>query len=343
MPKRTESVLNSRENRGVAHRSSSTSVGPAGPSARLLRLLSLLQRRPSWTGAELADRLGIDVRTVRRDVDRVRSLGYTVESASGPSGGYRLGIGTDMPPLLLDEDEAMAVAVLLGVSAGATLPGVERAALATLARVERLLPRRLQHQVKALRTAALLLVRPSEPVPAAKLAPLAEACAERQLVHFDYVDRSGGRTRRRAEPYRLVSTIQRWYLVAFDLDRHDWRTFRVDRLKNLVVTGHTFAPRCLDDPEQLVRAALNSTPYRYRAEVRVAAPPDELTRRVAPNVGIVEPEGRGSLLRIGADSVAWLASFLIEMELPFEVVAPLELRAELCNLALQLAKSHQSR
>lgn len=319
------------------------SEGAAGTTARLLRLLVLLQRRPTWTGVELADRLRVDVRTVRRDVDRVRSLGYTVESTSGPSGGYRLGIGTDMPPLLLDEDEAMAVAVLLGVSAGAALPGVERAALVTLARVERLLPRRLQHQVKALRTAALLLVRPSEPVPAAELAPLAEACAEHQLVRFDYVARNGQKTTRRAEPYRLVATIQRWYLVAFDLDRQDWRTFRVDRLKNLALTGHTFAPRRLDNPEQLVRAALSSTPYRYRAEVRVAAPPEELSRRVAPNVGIVEPAGRDSLLRIGADNVAWLASFLIEMDLPFEVVAPPDLRAEFHDLAVRLAESHRVR
>lgn len=289
----------------------------------------------------MADRLGVDVRTVRRDVDRVRSLGYAVESTPGPSGGYRLGIGTDMPPLLLDEEEAMAVAVLLGVSAGAALPGVERAALVTLARVERLLPKRLQHQVTALRTAAMLLVRPSEPVPAAELAPLAEACAERQLVRFDYVARSGEPTTRRVEPYRLVSTIQRWYLVAFDLDRQDWRTFRVDRIAKLVVSGHVFAPRRLDDPEQLVRAALNSTPYRYRAEVLVDAPPEELSRRVAPNVGLVEPAGGGSLLRIGADDVAWLASFLIEMDLQFEVVAPPELRTAIRELGVRLSARHK--
>lgn len=322
---------------------SSISDGAVGASARLLRLLVLLQRRPSWTGAELADRLGIDVRTVRRDVDRVRSLGYTVESTSGPSGGYRLSIGTEMPPLLLDEDEAMAVAVLLGVSAGAALPGIERAALATLARVERLLPKRLQHQVRALRTAALLLVRPSEPVPAAELAPLAEACAEHQLVHFDYVARDGRPTTRRAEPYRLVATASRWYLVAFDLDRDDWRTFRVDRLKNLAVTGHIFAPRRLDDPQQLVRSALNSTSYRYRAEVRVDVAPEVLSSRIAPNVGIVEAADRGSLLRIGADDLTWLASYLIEMDLPFEVVAPPELRAQFHDLGLRLAERHDDR
>ncbi|MGH8981812.1 MAG: helix-turn-helix transcriptional regulator [Acidimicrobiales bacterium] len=319
---------------------SSASEGSAATAARLLQLLVLLQRRPAWTGAELADRLGVDVRTVRRDVDRVRGLGYAVESTPGVTGGYRLGIGKDMPPLLLDEDEAMAVAVLLGVSAGAALPGIERAALVTLARVERLLPKRLQHQVTALRKAALLLVGPSEPTPAAQLAPLAEACAERQLVHFDYVARDGQPSTRRAEPYRLVATTQRWYLVAFDLDRQDWRTFRVDRLTHLSLTGHIFVSRRLDDPEQLVRAALASAPYRYRAEVSVEAPAEEVSRRVPPNVGIVEPDGPRALVRIGADTVSWIASFLIDLDLPFEVLAPPDLRAELRDLAERLARAH---
>lgn len=315
--------------------------GTVATSARLLELLVLLQRRPSWTGAELAGRLGVDVRTVRRDVDRVRRLGYTVESTTGVSGGYRLGIGKEMPPLLLDEEEAMAVAVLLGVSAGAALPGIERAALATLARVERLLPRRLQQQVHALRTAALLLVRPSEPVPAGELAPLAEACAEHQLVFFDYVARDGRPTSRRVEPYRLVATTSRWYLVAFDLDRQDWRTFRIDRLTKVTVRGHTFVPRPLEDPERFVRAALSSTPYKYRATVHVTGPSEELSRRVAPNVGIVEADGRDSLLTIGADSVAWLVSYLIDLELPFEVTSPPELRAEIEEMATRLADTHR--
>lgn len=263
----------------------------AATSARLLQLLVLLQRRPSWTGVELAVRLGVNITTVRRDVDRVRGLGYTVESTPGASGGYRLGIGTGYAAAASRRGGGHGVAVLLGVSAGAALPGIERAALATLARVERLLPKRLQHQVQSLRSAALLLVRPTEPVPVAELAPLAEACAERQLVSFDYVSRNGQPSSRRAEPYRLVATTSRWYLVAFDLDRKDWRTFRIDRLKNLVISGHVFAPRPLHDPEQLVRDALSSTSYRYRAEVRVAAPSEELSRRIAPNVGIVEPQG----------------------------------------------------
>ncbi|MHB1498614.1 MAG: helix-turn-helix transcriptional regulator [Acidimicrobiales bacterium] len=312
-----------------------------GTSGRILRLLALLQRRPAWTGRELADRLGVDTRTVRRDIERVRILGYTVESNSGSSGGYRLGVGTDMPPLLLDEEEAMAVAVLLGVSAGAALPGIERAALATLARVERLLPPKLQHQVDALRAATVLLVGPKEPVPAAKLAPLAEACAEHRLVHFGYVARGGTASNRRAEPYRLVATSRLWYLVAFDLDRQDWRTFRVDRVQEVVVTGHTFAPRQLDDAGRLVEAALHSTPYRFRAQVRFVISPEELRKRVAPSVGVIEPCEMGSLLHIGADDTAWLASYLIGLDLSFEVLRPPELRADLHRMGVRLAATHE--
>lgn len=314
--------------------------GAAGTSGRLLRLLVLLQRRPAWTGPELADRLGVDIRTVRRDIERVRSLGYTVDSTQGVAGGYRLSTGDDMPPLLLDEDEATAVAVLLGISAGAAVPGIERAALATLARVERLLPPRLQRRVKALREETVLLYRPPEPVPASQLAPLAEACAEHQLVRFDYVARTGEATNRRAEPYRLVATTRVWYLVAFDLDRQDWRTFRVDRVKSVVVTGHTFTPRKLENPERLVQAAISSTPYRYRAEVTFPIAPEALSKRVTPNVGIVEAGGAGAVLKIGADDPTWLASYLIGLDIPFEVLGPPELRAELCSLAERVALAH---
>ena len=204
-----------------------------GTAGRLLHLLALLQRRPSWTGQDLADRLGVDARTVRRDVERIRELGYLVESTPGTSGGYRLGVGADMPPLLLDEDEAMALAVLLGVSAAFAVPGIESAALAMLARVDRLLPPRLQRQVKALRAATVPLMGPVEVVPSAHLASLAQACEANELVSFEYRAREGQNSSRRAEPYRLVATNRLWYLVAYDLDRRDWRTFRVDRVKQV--------------------------------------------------------------------------------------------------------------
>ena len=184
-PIRTVPVLNAGQNSECAGRIRRV-IDTAG---RLLKLLGLLQRRPSWSGRELAERLGVDPRTVRRDVGRIRELGYSVDSTTGPDGGYRLGVGTDMPPLLLDEDEAMAVAVLLGVSAGVAVPGIERAALATLARVDRLLPPRLQRQVKALRAATVPLMGPVEAVPAAQLASFAQACEGNELVSFGYSSR----------------------------------------------------------------------------------------------------------------------------------------------------------
>lgn len=309
-------------------------------AGRLLQLLGLLQRGVSWTGPELAERLGVDIRSVRRDVDRIRNLGYTVESLPGRGGGYRLATGNDMPPLLLDEDEAMAVAVLLGVAAGAALPGIERATLATLARVERLMPPRLQRQAKALRAATVLLVRPPEPVPVAELAPLAQACEARELVTFNYKSRGGEKSARRVEPYRLVATTHLWYLAAFDLDRKDWRTFRVDRVKQVRLTGHGFAPRPLADPRAMVAAAINAAPYRYRAEVKFAASVDELSRRVPPNIATVEPCGEGALLRIGVDDCDWLAGYLIGLGLPFEVVGPQVLRNELQQLAARLVAAH---
>ena len=311
-----------------------------GTAGRLLHLLALLQRRPSWTGQELAERLGVDGRTVRRDVEKIRELGYLVESTPGTAGGYRLGVGADMPPLLLDEDEAMAVAVLLGVSAAFAVPGIESATLAMLARVDRLLPPRLQRQVKALRAATIPLMGPVEAVPAAHLAGLAQACEANELVSFDYRSREGKNTSRRAEPYRLVATNRLWYLVAYDLDRHDWRTFRVDRVKQVHRTGHAFVPREHPDPGRLVSDAITSTGYRYQAVVTFRATVEEVRRRVPPHVGAVEATASGPLLRIGTDEAEWLTGYLIGLGLPFEVLSPHELREGVLAIAQRTVVSH---
>jgi predicted DNA-binding transcriptional regulator YafY len=300
----------------------------------------LLQRRPSWTGQDLADRLGVDARTVRRDVERIRELGYLVESTPGTSGGYRLGVGADMPPLLLDEDEAMALAVLLGVSAAFAVPGIESAALAMLARVDRLLPPRLQRQVKALRAATVPLMGPVEVVPSAHLASLAQACEANELVSFEYRAREGQNSSRRAEPYRLVATNRLWYLVAYDLDRRDWRTFRVDRVKQVRSTGHTFEPREHPDPGRLVSDAITSSGYRYQAVVMFEATIEEVRRKVAPHVGAVEAGATGPVLRLGADHAEWLTSYLIGLGLAFEVVSPPELRDEVLAIAQRTVGNH---
>jgi predicted DNA-binding transcriptional regulator YafY len=313
-----------------------------GTAGRLLRLLALLQRRPSWTGQDLADRLGVDARTVRRDVERIRELGYVVDSTPGTAGGYRLGVGADMPPLLLDEDEAMAVAVLLGVSAAVAVPGIESAALAMLARVDRLLPPRLQRQVKALRAATVPLMGPVDAVPAKHLARLAQACDANELVSFDYRSRDGRNSSRRAEPYRLVATDRLWYLVAYDLDRLDWRTFRVDRVKQVRLTGHTFEPRPLGDPRRLVSDAITSSGYRYQALVRFEATTEEVRRKVPPHVGAVEAGEDGPVLRIGVDQADWLTGYLVGLALPFEVVGPPELRERARAIAQQMLNSHSA-
>ena len=226
-----------------------------------------------------------------------------------------------MPPLLLDEDEAMAVAVLLGVSAGVAVPGIERAALATLARVDRLLPPRLQRQVKALRAATVPLMGPVEAVPAAQLASFAQACEGNELVSFGYSSREGKGTTRRVEPHRLVATDRRWYLVAFDLDRQDWRTFRVDRAKQVRRTGHTFVPRPLADPRKLVTQAISAAGYRYRAMVKFQASVEEVSKRVSPRVGSVAGSEGHATLEVGVDDAVWLTGYLIGLGLPFEVEA----------------------
>jgi len=312
----------------------------ADTAGRLLQLLTLLQRRPAWSGPELAEALGVDARTVRRDVERLRDLGYPVDGSPGPHGGYQLGVGADLPPLLLDDDEAMAVAVVLGASAGAAVPGVERGALAALARLDRLLPPRLRHQVAALRASTVALLSPTEPVPVDQLVPLAQACDAHQLSVFHYTARDGAPTDRRVEPYRLVATGRRWYLVAYDLDRRDWRTFRVDRISAVRVPGHTFVPRELADPGRLVAEAIAIAPYRYQAVVRVDAPAAEVARRVSSAVGVVEAAGSGTLLRMGADDLAWLAGRLAELDLDFEVLEPAELRDHLVALGHRLVRAH---
>jgi predicted DNA-binding transcriptional regulator YafY len=313
-----------------------------GTAGRLLHLLALLQRRPSWSGQDLAERLGVDARTVRRDVERVRELGYLVDSTPGTAGGYRLGVGTDMPPLLLDEDEAMALAVLLGVSAAFAVPGIESAALAMLTRVDRLLPPRMQRQVKALRAATVPLMGPVEAVPSAHLASLAQACEGNELVSFDYRSREGKNTSRRAEPYRLVATDRLWYLVAYDLDRRDWRTFRVDRVKQVRRTGHVFVPREHPDPGRLVREAITASGYRYQAVVTFRATVEEVRRRVPPHVGTVEASASGPVLRLGADHADWLTSYLVGLGLGFEVVDPPELRQAVLAIAQRTVASHNA-
>jgi predicted DNA-binding transcriptional regulator YafY len=309
--------------------------------ARLLRLLGLLQRRSAWSGADLAERLGVEGRTLRRDVQRLRELGYQVDGAPGAGGGYRLRGGQDLPPLLFEDDEAMAVAVVLGVSAGAAVPGIERGALGALSKLDRLLPSRLRAQLTTLRAATVSLVAPTDVVATESLIELAKACDNHLRATFSYRAHDGRQTDRRVEPYRLVATERRWYLVAYDLDRADWRTFRVDRASSVRVTGHTFDPRPIGDPARMVAEAITTMGYTHRVLVRLKAPVDQVARLVGPHTGLVGSDGSDSTVELGADNFDWLAGYLVGLGVDFEVIEPVEVRQHLLALAERLRRAHQ--
>lgn len=313
----------------------------ASTSARLLHLLSLMQQRAVWHGPELAERLGVTPRTVRRDVDRLRSLGYPVDAAPGASGGYQLALGASMPPLLVDDDEATAIALSLGLAANGTVGGMEEAAVAALAKLDRVLPAHLRARVAAVRSTTVALATP-EHLDAGLLVVLAKAAADRVRLRIAYVDREGRPSDRRVDPFRLVSTGRRWYLVGWDVDRADWRTLRVDRMHQAVATGHRFELNDPPDAAELVSRASGVAPYRWVADVVVEAPVDEVSAKVPPTVAVIAPHERGALLTVGSDHLASLAGHLVALDLPFEALGPPELCALLQRAGARLARSHPS-
>jgi predicted DNA-binding transcriptional regulator YafY len=314
----------------------------ADPALRLLRLLGLLQRRDTWSGGELSERLEVDVRTVRRDVDRLREFGYQIAGAPGVTGGYRLSGGSDVPPLVFEDDEAMAVAVVLGVSATTAVPGIERGALTALTKLDRLLPPRLRAELSALRAATVPLVTATEVVSTECLIELAKACDANQRATFAYRASGGEETERRVEPHRLVATDRRWYLVAYDLDREDWRTFRVDRISSVSVLGHTFVPRELSDAAHLVAEGITAAPYRHRAVVVLDVDAVEAARRIPPSTGVLTALGEKTELELGFDDPNWVAGYLIDLGLPFEVLEPESLRNHVADLGNRLVSAHTS-
>src|SRR5215218_3034931 len=210
---------------------------------RLLELLSLFQARRDWPGNELADRLKVSSRTIRRDVERLRGLGYPVESLTGPAGGYRLRAGTAMPPLLLDDDEAIAIAVGLGTAARASVTGIEETAVRALVKLEQVLPAHLRRRVRALGSATIAPPVAGPTVDPQHLTVIAAACRDAECLRFAYRSRDGTASRREVEPHSLVNLGRRWYLVAWDRRREDWRTFRIDRLTRPASSGVRFTPR----------------------------------------------------------------------------------------------------
>jgi predicted DNA-binding transcriptional regulator YafY len=313
-----------------------------GTSGRLLRLLSLLQTPRDWTGVELAQRLEVSPRTVRNDIERLRALGYPVHATRGSVGGYRLEAGMSMPPLLLDDDEAVAVAIGLRTATGGAVTGIEETSLRALAKLEQVLPPRLRRQVSTLQgvTVHIARRRAASTVEPALLTEIARLAREHFTVRFDYSDRRDTASQRRAEPYRIVNAGQRWYLVAWDLDRQDWRTFRMDRIREGVSPGARFTPRELTDAdvEALVSRGVPPEARRHQARVVVHAPAAQLAERFGPWIGTITPiDDESCVLSTGSDRLEDLAAYLGLLGADFSVSEPPELVAQLRVLAARYA------
>jgi predicted DNA-binding transcriptional regulator YafY len=304
-------------------------------SARLLRLLSLLQARAGWSGAELADELGVTTRTVRNDVQRLRDLGYPVQASPGVGGGYRLGAGAALPPLLLDDEEAVAVAVGLRTAAGASVTDIQETSIRALAKLEQVLPSRLRHRVHTLQAATVEIPAPGPTVDAAVLTAVAAACRDHQRLRFDYRDHDGSASVRTVEPHRLVHDRGRWYLVAWDGDRADWRTFRADRIQPRVPTGPRFVPREPPggDVATYLLRGVGAATWRYRAQVTVHAPATVAAGRLPPAVLVDAVDDHTCIVHVGSDTPQMLAAYLGMLDADFEVDGPPELVEQLATLS----------
>ncbi|WP_141909141.1 YafY family protein [Micromonospora sp. A202] len=311
-------------------------------SVRLLRLLTLLQVRREWSGAELAERLAVTTRTVRTDVERLRVLGYRIESHPGVGGGYQLGAGSALPPLLLDDDEAVAVAVGLRAAAGGSVTGIEETSLRALAKLEQSLPSRLRHRVDALRTATVSAAGGGPTVDAETLTAVSTAVHHRERLRFDYAGHDGTATVRDVEPYRLVYTGRRWYLLGWDTDRADWRTFRADRIRPRVPTGPRFTPREPPGGDAVahVLRGVGSTAWPHPARVRLHASAEQMAQRIPTTAGLLEAiDGQTCLLHIGGESLGNLAAFLGTLAVDFDVLDPPELRAVIRDVAARFGRA----
>ena len=314
-------------------------------SARLLRLLSLLQARPEWTGPELAERMGVTTRTVRRDVDKLRGLDYPVEVDFGPGGGYRLGSGAALPPLLLDDDEAVAVAVTLRTAAGSGVAGPGETALAALVKLERILPARLRHRITAM-PVAIVAPRVAPSVDPAVLAAVGGACRDRRVLEIDYTARDGTPTRRRIEPIHLVAWGRRWYLVAWDRDREDWRTLRVDRLTPRLApdglpTGPRFAARDIPGGDPAAFVADRVADVRpFRCVVRVEAPAAQVRATTWTDQVRVEELGPDACrVTLSSDDARSAALILTGLDTDFRVESPPALIDEFRRVATRFTRA----
>jgi predicted DNA-binding transcriptional regulator YafY len=301
----------------------------ANTSSRTLRLLSLLQNHRYWPGSELADRLEVSVRTLRRDIDRLRELGYPVDAYRGVDGGYQLAAGAALPPLVLDDEEAVALAVGLQAAAQGAVAGIAESSVRALTKVVQVMPPRLRRRVEALRAMTVPAVWGSSgpSVDPGALTAVAQACRDTERLEFGYTAAGGEQTSRHVEPLRLVSLGRRWYLVAYDLARHDWRSFRLDRLDRPRSTGVRFRPRRLpaDDAAAFVRAGIDHLPAPYAVEVLVHAPAAAVRERIGRWAAVDDVGDGRCLLRMNTDSLDWPALALGAVGADFEVRSPPEL------------------
>ncbi|MBM7790900.1 helix-turn-helix transcriptional regulator [Tenggerimyces flavus] len=310
-------------------------------ASRLLRLLTLLQSRPQWDGEELAHRLEVTTRTVRRDVTRLRSLGYPVSAEAGLGGGYRLGPGGRLPPLLLDDDEAVAIAVGLRVATTTTVSGVEDGAIAALAKLHQVLPARLRERVTAIGASMVQLPQGDLPqVDADVLVTLAAGCRHTEGLRFRYRRHSGEESERSVEPFQIVHTGRRWYLVARDRSHGEWRTFRIDRISAPQLTGMRYRLEDPPDAVALVAEGTGVTPWEIKATLRVHVPAETARRQIPPGRGVVEPIDESTcLVRMAANELGPLVGAVTMIPWEFEVLSPDVLRDAVLDLGARLTRS----
>jgi predicted DNA-binding transcriptional regulator YafY len=304
-------------------------------SARLLGLLGLLQTRRTWTGMELGDRLSVTPRTVRKDVERLRELGYRIDASPGVAGGYRLEAGRALPPLVLDDAEAVAVAVALRTCAGGGDSGLEEMSLRALVKLEQVLPSRLRRRLRALAAATAVLGPAGADVDTEALTTIAAAVRDREQLRFDYTAVDTTVERRRADPHRLVHARGRWYLAGWDADREDWRTYRVDRMRLRVPNGPRFEPHA-EPPGGLlahVERGLDTATWQYRATILVHAPAETLRRRLPRTIPVVPVEADSSRIQVGSDGPDQLALWLALLDADFTVEDAPELADHLLRVA----------
>lgn len=314
----------------------------ANTSSRTLRLLSLLQTHRHWPGGELADRLGVSSRTLRRDVDRLRELGYPVDASRGVDGGYQLAAGAALPPLVVDDEEAVALAVGMQAAAQGAVAGIEEAAVRALTKVVQVMPAHLRRRVEAVRAVTV----PSgweagPPLHPDVLTTAAQACRDDERLEFAYTTHAGAAATRLVEPHRLVPLGRRWYLVAYDLHRHDWRSFRLDRMADPRRTGARFRPRPLptSDAAEFVRAGMRALPTSYLVEALIHAPADVVRGRVGQWARVEEAGDGRCRLRMNSDSLDWPAMTLGSIGSEFEILTPPELVTHLAEWSARFARA----